>query len=55
MKFKKGDIIISQQNVEIEIVKVYKTFYKWKYLDSGEIFDTINSNDPLLKWWRLKE
>jgi len=54
MKFKKGDIIFSG-TVEREIVKAYKTFYKWKYLDNETVFDSRNSNDPTFYWWKLKE
>ena len=40
---------------EKEIVKVYKTFYKWKYLDNETVFDSRNSNDPTFYWWELKQ
>jgi len=55
MKFKQGNIIVSQQDVDREIVKVCKDYYLWKYpnLKYG-VFNTKNSNDPLLEWWELK-
>ena len=56
MKFKKGDIVISEQKVEREIVKVCKGHYLWKYpkLAYG-VYDSRDSNDPLLDWWKLKQ
>ena len=56
MKYKKGDIITSPQEVDRIIVKVKKNSYLWKYLGlQHEPFDSIDSNDPLLEWWKLKE
>lgn len=55
MKFSKGDIIISERGIEREIVKVCKDYYLWKYPDLAYgVYDSRNSNDPTLYWWKLK-
>lgn len=56
--FKKGDIVVWRTNPEVkrEIVKARKGSYLWKYPDlpDGEnnIFDSRNSNDPKLTYWK---
>lgn len=55
MKFKKGDIITSQSNVDRVIVKVLRNSYLWRYSELAYgVYDSIDSNDPLLEWWELK-
>lgn len=55
-KFKKGDIIINQQGVIREIVKSCKDYYLWRYPDLAYgVYNSKNSNDPLLYWWKIKE
>ena len=55
MKFKEGDIIFSKNyNLHREIVKVNKKSYLWIYPEyPDKIFNSINSNDPLLEWWDI--
>jgi len=66
MKFQKGDIIESKSKdgevVYREIIKTRKNSYLWRYPDLPDhikctienIFDTRNSNDPLLsRGWVL--
>jgi hypothetical protein len=54
-KLKVGDIIQNQQGVKKEIVKILSKSYLWRYpeIPKGEnnLFNSINSNDPLFEWW----
>lgn len=60
-KFKKGDIIIYDNHVFRQILKVKEKSYLWKYPEYGDftpngnenIFDSRNSNDPELIHFRV--
>lgn len=58
-KFKAGDVIIHPffKDAIIQIVKVYKKYYVWKYKNTPDginnIFKSKDSNDPLFEMgWR---